>query len=692
MKKLILYLLLLVTCHAGAQAIVVPDTNFMAKLLASSPANNIAKDSGGDSIAIDADEDGIITVAEAEDVRELNVSGSNINSLTGIEYFTDLRVLNCSNNVINGSLSLTSLTDLREINCSNNQLTSLLINGLDHLEILDCGVNQLSALELTGLGYLESLTCNDNNLGSLDVSSNTELSYLSFANNDLVTLFVKNGADEAFDAANWSTNPTLEYICADEFQVATIQGYSSLSATTQVNSYCSYAPGGVYNRITGVVKFDGNNNGYCSDGDDYVIPSLRLKVTGGTENYEDEIFTKADGSFIFYVGLGEYHITPVFENEYFTSSVVAGANFTVVDGTEMVRDICVHKTAANHPDVEVVIAPLTDAQPGMNAIYKMVYKNKGNQTVASGNVTCLWDSERFSYVYASPFIDVIGTDTYTWNYTGLKPFECREIIMELNVNSPTDTTPVNVGDVLAFEMTINPGSDDMPGDNTFYFNQPVVGNLSSNTITCIEGDVVSPDAIGEYLHYVVNFENTGTQTADFVVVEMDVDTDQFDITSLRLVNSSATTTSRVAGNRVTFRIENANMNAADHGNILFKQKSKFNLTSGATVTTTARVFYDYNAPVQTNDATTTFAVLSTGDFEMDNSVKLYPNPSKGIVKIEADTLIKTIYLYDIQGRQLEADFNNEDNAVLDVSGRAAGIYFVKIITEKGMKVEKLIRE
>lgn len=71
---------------------------------------------------------------------------------------------------------------------------------------------------------------------------------------------------------------------------------------------------------------------------------------------------------------------------------------------------------------------------------------------------------------------------------------------------------------------------------------------------------------------------------------------------------------------------------------------------------------------------------------------MYPNPSKGVVRIDAENTIKTVYLYDIQGRQLETDFTNENNVTLDVSSRAAGIYFVKIITEKGMKVEKLIRE
>jgi hypothetical protein len=77
---------------------------------------------------------------------------------------------------------------------------------------------------------------------------------------------------------------------------------------------------------------------------------------------------------------------------------------------------------------------------------------------------------------------------------------------------------------------------------------------------------------------------------------------------------------------------------------------------------------------------------------MDNSVKIYPNPANSIVKIDADTTIRSIYLYDIQGRQLQAEYRNETNVSLDVSGRAAGIYFVKITTDRGVKVEKLIKE
>jgi hypothetical protein len=689
MKNIVLYLLLLFTATAGAQAIVVPDADFMAKLLASSAVNSTAKDSDGNAMAIDANGNGIITVEEAAEVRELNVSGSDISSMAGIEYFTDLRVLNCSNNEIIGTLDISVLQDLRGFYCANNQLTSLQVTNLDNLEVLDCGNNALIALNVAGLEYLAELRCNDNNLTTLDLSSNIKLAFLACYGNELVTLFVKNGKNETFDPANWSGSPTLEYICADESQVATIQANASLPATTQVNSYCSYEPGGIYNTITGVVRYDANNNNNCGDSGDYVIPSFRLKITNGIN--EDDVFTKADGSYVFYVGAGTYTVNASFENEYFTAE---GGTlvFGDLDGSSQPRNFCVKPTAESHPDVEVVIAPESNAQPGFSAKYKMVYKNKGNQVIPAGSVTCNWDSSKFSFVILDPMANGIGIDTYTWLYEDLMPFKSKVITMALTVNTPTATPPVNVGDVLYFGVSINPGTDDLPEDNNFQFNQTVVGSLTSNNIVCMEGDIVSPDAIGDYLHYIVNFENTGTAPADFAVVEMDIDPDQFDISTLRLINSSQTTTARIIGNKATFRLENFEAASDGKGNLLYKIKSRNGLMTGDAVTSSARVYFDYNFPVETNDANTTFEILSTDEFEMDNLVKIYPNPSNGVVKIDADTTIRSIYLYDIQGRQLQVDYMNDTNVSIDISGRTAGIYFVKITTDRGVKVEKLIKE
>jgi hypothetical protein len=732
MKKILMYLLLLISGVAGAQAIVVPDANFMAKLLEANATNNIAKDSGGNSIAIDANGNGIITEAEAEEVRELYVSGASIASWSGIQYFVDLRVLECAQNNLT-SLDVTSLEDLRTLDCSNNTINNLLVNGLSHLEFLNCSNNSLTSLNLSGLdslkslnssqnmgissldlsdlGYLEILNCNDNGLNAIDVSmleklisidcsnnnlttldlnSNSKLTTAAFFSNDLVTLFVKNGSLETFEPANWTQNPSLEYICADANQVDVLTDTADMPATVQINSYCSYEPGGIYNRIVGTVKYDLTGNG-CGDATDYVIPSFRLKITNGI--YEDTVFTKPDGTYAFYVGMGPYTVTPVFESEYFIATPAStDPGFPDVSGLEAVRNFCIASNGIAHNDVEAIIAPVTNAQPGEEATYKMVYKNKGNQVIPSGSVSCYWDSSRLSFADWSVPANVIGVDIYTWNYSNLKPFLNSEIVMKLNVNGPTDTPAVNVGDILDFAVSINPATDDMPEDNTLEFDQVVMDSYNPNSIVCIEGNIVSPDSIGDYLHYIVNFENTGTETAAYAVVVVDINPIDFDINTISVINNSQAVTTRTIQDQVQFRFDNLAVASDGKGNLLYKIKSRNGLMSGDMVTTSAKIFFQYDAPVQTNDASTTFGLLGTGDFEMDNSVKVYPNPSKGLVKIDAEDIIKQIEVYDVQGRLLQINITNEVSTELELGNRAVGIYFIKVMTEKGIKVEKVIRE
>jgi hypothetical protein len=49
-------------------------------------------------------------------------------------------------------------------------------------------------------------------------------------------------------------------------------------------------------------------------------------------------------------------------------------------------------------------------------------------------------------------------------------------------------------------------------------------------------------------------------------------------------------------------------------------------------------------------------------------------------------------LYDIQGRLLQTVLENNTTTVMDLTRRASGVYFLKVTTDKGVKVEKIIRE
>ncbi|RZJ71874.1 MAG: T9SS type A sorting domain-containing protein, partial [Flavobacterium sp.] len=451
--------------------------------------------------------------------------------------------------------------------------------------------------------------------------------------------------------------------------------------------YCSFTPGGDYNTITGALTFDFNANG-C-DASDLPHPFIKININDGTNS--GATFTSSVGNYDFYTQAGTFVVTPEFENDWFTASP-ASANvvFPVVDNSVETENFCITANGV-HKDIEVVMVPVVPARPGFDAVYKIVYKNKGNQVV-SGSVSCQWDYAILDAVEFTPTPTTLGVGNYSWAYSNLMPFENREILMTLNVNAPTDNPAVNIDDILSFTAAGLVSGDETPGNNTYVLDQAVVGSFDPNNIICIEGETAPAAAIGDYLHYVVNFENTGNGAAEFVVVRHDIDITKFDIASLQVLNSSHEAVARVNGNRVEFIFSGINLAPLDHGNILFKLKSKSTLEAGDSVMNRANIYFDYNFPIETNEANTVFEVLSTSDFEKDNSVTVYPNPSKGFVIIKSENNVRSVQVFDIQGRLLQTVIANETDITLDMTSQQSGIYFIKIKTDKGVKVEKLIKE
>ncbi|MBC7605409.1 MAG: T9SS type A sorting domain-containing protein, partial [Burkholderiales bacterium] len=287
----------------------------------------------------------------------------------------------------------------------------------------------------------------------------------------------------------------------------------------------------------------------------------------------------------------------------------------------------------------------------------------------------------------------LAVNSLSWNYINFLPFESRTITVIFNVNSPTETPVVNIGDVLNFQTTISPvDTDENPQDNTFLYNQTVVGSYDPNDISCLEGNVVAPSEIGNYLHYAINFENTGTFPAENVVVKTEVDATKFDISSLQLMNSNFPVDARITGNKVEFIFENIQLPIGGHGHILLKIKTQNTLVTGDAVAKRADIFFDYNAPIDTGVANTVFQALSNTDFEIDNSVVVYPNPATTLINIKCDSMIQSIQVYDVQGRILQTKLTNEKHATIDLTEKSKGIYFLKFKTDKGSKVEKVVKE
>jgi len=672
-----------------------------------------------------------LTSLDVSNLTNLVILDCNSNQLPGLDVstLTNLRILNCSNNQI-PSLELFNSPNIETLNCNQNLIENLNIFGLNNLNSLHCRDNQLTSLDLSNhtnllqldysnnlipnldVNYLTNLQllglsgtqstvldignlhnlyflfCNDNLLTTLDANNATFLDVLNCNNNQLETLFIKNGKDE--QDLSYSGNPNLAYICADSSQIESIQtnlNNSGMNATV-CNTYCSFTPGGDNNTITGITVFDFNNDG-CDVADE-VNPFIRLDINDGAET--GSTVTNINGTYNFYTDAGTFVITPNIENPTWFDFSPASSTFTFEGSNNIAtQNFCI-SAVGTHQDIEVVFAPLEPARPGFDATYKVVYKNKGNQMV-SGAVNVVFDDAKTDFISAEPVADAVQTNSLSWNYVNLMPFENRSIVIALNVNAPTETPAVNNGDILNFSASITPvAADGLPLDNQFAYNQTVVGSFDPNDIVCIQGDNLSVSEIGNYLHYIVNFENTGTAPAENVVVKIEIDTTKYDLPSLQLLNGSHPVEAKINSNVAEFIFKGINLDTNGHGNILLKVRSKSSINEGETVTKKANIYFDYNFPILTNDANTTFQDLSIDEHLIDDSISIYPNPSQNLVNVEASTVISSVQVYDIQGRLLMTHLANDIKTIIDITDKANGVYFFKINSDKGIKVEKIIKK
>jgi len=735
MKKYYLLLILLVNfSFSQAQIAIIPDTDFENVLL-----NNALVDVDGDGVIdgnADINNDGVLQISELSIIKGLTISNKTISSLEGIHYFTNLEVLRCNSNYLT-SIDLSQNINLIELICGQHLLINLNLSQNTALKILNAAGSQLSDIDLTQNTELETLWldynsftnlnltenvnlidlrfsynqltsfdisqntnleivyCVENLITSIDISQNNSLKELACSDNQLSSLFIKNGSELEF--LHFANNPNLAYICADDIEMISVQTKLDNSGYLNcvLNSYCSFVPGGRYYEINGETILDSNNDG-C-DLSDPVFPNLKFNLTNGV--ISGSIIANETGSFNLPVSSGNHTITPQLENPtYFAVSPTSIVVDFPTDTSPYAQDFCVTPNGVFN-NLEISILPVTQARPGFDTDYKLVYKNKGN-TILSGSIDFTFNDDLMDFVSTSPTADVQTIGSLTWNYTNLQPFETGSIDLTMNINAPTDPTfPVLGDDVLHFTATINPVSgDETPADNVFELPQTVVNSYDPNDKTCLEGKTIAPSEVGEYVHYMIRFENTGSASAVNIVVKDIIDVAKYDVSSLMPLHGSHSYVTRVRDtNIVEFIFENINLpfdDANNDGYVAFKIKTQPTLVVNDTFENNAEIYFDYNAPIITNVAQTTVAILGLADLVSDESLGMYPNPGSDFIYIKGKNNLKDISVYDLNGRVLNSIsvIGNQLEKKLDITKLTQGVYFVRVLSSKGQFVSKLIKE
>ncbi|WP_178988169.1 T9SS type A sorting domain-containing protein [Winogradskyella schleiferi] len=451
--------------------------------------------------------------------------------------------------------------------------------------------------------------------------------------------------------------------------------------------------GAFTNTISGVVRLDADANG-C-DMSDASLENLLVVADNGTNSFST--FTQADGSFVLQANQESYvtSLTSTLPNYYISNPASHTYDLTGLSNSNSEADFCVEANQSVD-DVSIIVYPtINEPRPGFDTTYRLVYKNNGS-TILSGTITFEFDDSKISFLSATETVTSMNSNTVSFNYDNIVPFETRVIDLEFNVFTIPTT---NIDDELIGTATITSNGNDLtPEDNTNTLNLTVIGAYDPNDIIVLEGEEITVDEIDNYLHYIIRFQNTGTASAINVSVNNILD-NKLDWSSIQLQSLSHPGRVEITdGNKIDFIFDNINLPDStndepnSHGFITYKIKPKSDVVVGDIFSNTAAIYFDFNPPIITNTATTEIvSTLSITDFETD-LVKLYPNPVNSALTINSKSVIDSISIYDVNGRRLRTISEHSDIITLNVSGLVKGLYFLEVKSGESIQTLKFIKK
>ncbi len=191
--------------------IQIPDANLKAYLLA----------------LFDEDEDGEISIIEAENVQNVNCSRRSIADLTGLQDCPNLKYLNCSENNVS-VVNLPNLSKLETVVAYGNPIEKLVFNNDKELKALylqDANTNVLNGASITINNYLQATSLYIAFAGTdytdLDISNNTQWTHYDISENIQLKRLVANN-NPSVTSVNLASMPDLDYLDVSSCGLSTL--------------------------------------------------------------------------------------------------------------------------------------------------------------------------------------------------------------------------------------------------------------------------------------------------------------------------------------------------------------------------------------------------------------------------------------------------------------------------------------
>jgi uncharacterized repeat protein (TIGR01451 family) len=204
------------------------------------------------------------------------------------------------------------------------------------------------------------------------------------------------------------------------------------------------------------------------------------------------------------------------------------------------------------------------------------------------------------------------------------------------------------------------------------------------------GDGVGMIHNGDQLAYLINFQNTGNDTAYNITIT-DTLSSNVDASSFVLGEAShPVAVTWLPGNIIKFRFENiylpdSNINEPlSHGYVSYKVKAKTGLTDGTLINNTAHIYFDFNTAIVTNTTINTIDIPLTVKNVSNGvlSAKVYPNPANNELTIAVEGQKNfSMVMYDVLGRPVSKSQSNSGKLTVNTSEFASGLYMLEITAD-----------
>ncbi len=439
----------------------------------------------------------------------------------------------------------------------------------------------------------------------------------------------------------------------------------------------------LFNEIFGQVLLDLDGGGCESSSN----PVSDLLITNDNNN---PVFSSTNGYFQFIEQLGVFTtsvITPDFYDLTPSEYVSEFSDYGIID----TANFCLTPNQTVD-DLNIVVLPITEVRPGFETKYKVVIRNAGTTTL-SGPVVFQFDSNALTFLSSSDPNLILNSNSLNYSFQNLAPFSKHEIDLSFTVAAPPI---VNIDDELTVIASIDFSFNDVnEEDNIFILEQQVIGSFDPNDISVLEGPEIYLEEAGNFLHYLIRFQNTGTASAINVRIENLIDPN-LNWETLQLDSySHPNITSIINENKIVFNFDNINLpdsttnEEASNGYIAYKIKPVNSVGIGDQFLNEADIYFDFNEPIQTNTVITEIVIFSNTSENEYQDLEIYPIPTNDFLNVKSTIALDNIFIFDSYGKMVHEASNLSK---IDLNFLPIGIYYCKIIDKNNkITIRKIIK-